>query len=117
PARDGRESPSRAVSNREMLKIFALAALPFLAFALYASLIPLEFQRLPLHEALVRFAAIRHRELSTVSRMDALANTLLFVPIGTLLMGALRNGRSGLVGHVLAAGAVGVATAAFATGI
>lgn len=65
-----------------------LAALSFTALAIYGSLVPLQYQPLGLTEALTRFRAIPLLQLGVDSRADWVANILLFVPIGFLILGA-----------------------------
>ena len=89
---------------------YALAAFLFGMFAIYGSLVPLEFQAVSVDEALDRFSRVPYLRLGIQSRADFVANILLFVPLGFLLMGALRADRRGRVGGALA----GVLVAAFA---
>ncbi len=71
------------------------AALAYLAFVVYGSLVPLDFQPLPLNEALDAFRNIRYLRLGIASRADWVANILLFVPLAYLWLGALWSARSG----------------------
>lgn len=75
-------------------RTYALLALAFMGFAVYASLVPLSFQSLALDEALARFVDIvwQWPSLGSFSRSDAVANLLLFVPIGFCLSGVSRLG-------------------------
>lgn len=72
-----------------------LAALVYTAFVIYGSLVPLEFRAIPWDEAVARFAAIPWLKLGIGSRADWVANLILYIPLGYLLMGALA-GRSKL---------------------
>lgn len=63
-------------------------ALGYLFFAVYGSLVPLEFRNLPLSDAWLTFRDIGSIGLSFSSRADWLVNILLFIPLGFLLTGA-----------------------------
>ncbi|HEX6163432.1 MAG TPA: VanZ family protein [Vicinamibacterales bacterium] len=97
-------------------RTYALAALMFAVFAVYGSLVPLEFQAVDLDEAIERFSRVPYLQLGIQSRADFVANILLFVPLGFLVMGALRADRTGrgamlATGAVVAAGACALANA------
>jgi glycopeptide antibiotics resistance protein len=66
-----------------------LAALGYLAFVVYGSLVPWDFQPLPLDVARQRFQAIPMLELGVGSRADWVANGVLYVPLGFLFARAL----------------------------
>ena len=70
-----------------------LAALVYTAFVIYGSLVPLEFRVLPWDEAVARFGAIRFLTLGVGSRADLVANLILYLPLGFLLMGAITGNR------------------------
>jgi glycopeptide antibiotics resistance protein len=70
-----------------------MAALLYTAFVIYGSLVPLEYQALPLDEALARFRRIRFLELGIGSRADWAANLLLFIPLAFLWTGVLAHRR------------------------
>jgi VanZ family protein len=91
-------------------RTFAVAALAFGGFAVYGSLVPLEFRAVSFEEALDRFSRVPYLQLGIQSRADFVANILLFVPLGFLLMGALRADRRGPI----AAGITGALAAGFA---
>jgi|CXWL01.1.fsa_nt_gi VanZ family protein len=55
-----------------------------LAFVVYGSLVPLDFQPIPLAQALAAFADIRFRTLGIESRADWVANGVLYLPLGFL---------------------------------
>lgn len=78
-------------------RTLAVAAVVFGAFAVYGSLVPLEFQAVTLEEARDRFSRVPYLQLGIQSRADFVANILLFVPLGFLLMGALRADRRGAI--------------------
>jgi glycopeptide antibiotics resistance protein len=95
---------------------FALAC-AFAAFAIYGSLLPFDFQPVPVAAAWDQFRAAVLRAPSTrVSRTDLLANILLFVPIGFTLAGALVVDRRRLAllpaTPAILAGSIGVSTTA-----
>lgn len=71
----------------------ALAALVYIAFVFYGSLVPFDFKPLLWSEALARFDAISFLALGVGSRADWVANLILYIPLGFFLMGAL-GGRS-----------------------
>jgi len=64
------------------------AALFFLAFAAYGSIVPLQFHRVPLREGLRIFIATPFVSLAAASGTDFVSNILLFMPIGFFLLGA-----------------------------
>lgn len=66
-----------------------LAVLLYSTFVVYGSLVPLEFHAIPWDEAVTRFAAIPFLYLGIGSRADWVANLILYLPLGFLLMGAL----------------------------
>jgi VanZ family protein len=68
--------------------LFGLAAV-FMAFAAYGSFVPFDLKRVPLDEAIGRFAATPFVPLGQASRSDLVTNVLLFVPIGFFLLGTL----------------------------
>lgn len=65
----------------------------YLLFVWYGSLVPLNFDPLPLDDALSRYRAAVWSSWSIYSHTDFAANILLFVPLGYFLMGALRSDR------------------------
>jgi len=71
------------------------AALAYLAFVIYGSLVPLAFTPQPFDAAWRRFAAIPYLDLGIRSRADWVANILLFAPLAFLWTGALWPGRRG----------------------
>lgn len=84
-------------------KTYARLALAFGVFAVYGSLVPLEFQAVPFEAAVGRFAAIPYLQLGVDSRADFVANILLFVPLGFLCCGGLRADRRGAGAGIAAA--------------
>lgn len=73
----------------------AVAALGYLLFVVYGSLVPLEFRALPLEEAMARFRAIPFLDLGIGSRADWVANLLLFIPLAFLWHALLWPGAGG----------------------
>lgn len=67
---------------------YAGLALLFLGFAVYGSLVPFHLRRLPFDEAAHLFRAVLAQPITVQSRSDWIANILLFLPLGFLLMGA-----------------------------
>ncbi len=68
---------------------YAYLTAAFAAFALYGSLVPLEFRPLPWEEAQRRWAEVCAQPIRVESRSDWAANILLFVPLGFFGMAGL----------------------------
>jgi len=66
------------------------AALAYLCFVIYGSLVPLDFHALPWNLALQHFGAIPWLAMDSISRADWVANLVLYVPLAFLLMWAQR---------------------------
>lgn len=79
-------------------------ALGYLFFAIYGSLVPLEYQSRPLTEAWAIFGDIAGMSLSFVSRTDWLVNILLFIPLAFLLAGACWPAHGVVAGTLVALG-------------
>jgi VanZ family protein len=77
-------------------------------FAIYGSLVPFDLVRVPLDEAVHRFAAAMEGPLQLWSRSDLIANVLLMVPVAFCLMAVCRLDRRGM-GGTLAASVITVA--------
>ena len=73
------------------------AALVYTAFVIYGSLVPLEFRAMPWDEAVAQFGSIPFLKLGIGSRADWIANLLLYIPLGYLLVGALAGRSNGPV--------------------
>jgi glycopeptide antibiotics resistance protein len=73
------------ISRRPLVGLATL----FMAFAVYGGLVPFDFKRLAIHDAVAQFAAIPYVPVTQASKSDLLTNVLLFVPIGFFLLGAL----------------------------
>ena len=69
--------------------LWAAAALAATGFAVYMSLVPLDFRPLTWPEALERMGDIRFLDLGVYSRADWVANGVVFAPIGFLWCAAL----------------------------
>ncbi|HVA51770.1 MAG TPA: VanZ family protein [Pirellulales bacterium] len=82
---------------------YAMFLLGFVAFAIYGSLVPLDFHALSWAEAWSRFRDIPYLHLSVASRADWVANILLFVPIGYCGLAALTCDRRSILGSTAAA--------------
>jgi len=79
-----------------------VAALLFLAFAAYGSIVPLQFRRMSIRDGWTFFSATPFVPLREVSRTDFASNILLFVPIGFFLLGAAAPGRrAGAIGWLV----------------
>lgn len=57
------------------------AALAYLGFVIYGSLVPLDFRPVPWEQAVARFGDIPYLNLGIASRADWVANILLFIPL------------------------------------
>jgi VanZ family protein len=68
---------------------YAVLSLLFAAFVVYGSVAPLHLHRMPFAEAVERFHLVLAQPIRVKSRSDWLANFLLLVPLGFLLMGTL----------------------------
>ena len=66
-----------------------LGALAFLAFVVYGSLVPLQFQPVPWDQALERFRSMPYLALGIGSRADWVSNILLFIPLCFLWSGVI----------------------------
>lgn len=64
-----------------------VAALAYLAFVVYGSLVPLTYRPVPWDEALQRFRSMPYLALGVGSRADWVANILLFIPLCFLWAG------------------------------
>lgn len=67
-----------------MMKSFFYAAVLYLVFVIYGSLVPLDFRPIPLDKALELFKNIRYLNLGAASRADWVANILLYIPLAFL---------------------------------
>jgi VanZ family protein/O-antigen ligase len=98
-------------------KLMWLGALLYATFVIYGSLVPLDYHALPWDEAVARFRRIPFLELGIGSRADWVANLILYIPLGYLMMGALagrsrslviRSGSALLTGALLAMLAISI---------
>ena len=85
--------------------------LAYVAFVIYGSLVPLEFQALPLSEAWQRFQRIEYLALGVESRADWVANGVLYLPLGFLAARALRRPLASWPTAAIAALTLGCTTA------
>lgn len=76
----------------------------YLAFVVYGSLVPLDFNPLPLGQAWQDFLALPYLDLGIESRADWVANGVLYLPLGVLAARALQPllGRSSVLAGLLA---------------
>ncbi len=63
----------------------------YAAFVVYGSLVPLDFRPMPLSQAWLSFQQIPFLSLGVGSRADWVANGVLYVPLGFLLMRSLTS--------------------------
>jgi glycopeptide antibiotics resistance protein len=75
--------------REESRLLLGLLALGYLVFAVYGSLVPLDYTPVPWDEAVERFRNIRFLQLGIGSRADWVANLLLFIPLTFLWLGWL----------------------------
>jgi glycopeptide antibiotics resistance protein len=92
-----------------------LLALGYLVFAVYGSLVPLNYQPLPWDEAVARFRDIPFLRLGIGSRADWVANVLLFIPLTFLWLGWLWPGSTW--GRIFISALVWIAALALCIGI
>jgi glycopeptide antibiotics resistance protein len=78
------ERTSQPANARSWLLI---AAVFYLVFVIYGSLVPLRYQALPWDQAVARFLAMPYLALGIGSRADWVANLLLFIPLSFLWAG------------------------------
>lgn len=84
-------------------RTYGWIALALVGFAIYVSLIPLEWRALPLNAAWADFWSSVTSPEQRLSRTNFLANVLLFVPLGFALMGMVLIDRPFSVARVAAA--------------
>lgn len=76
--------------------------LAYVCFVVYGSLVPLDWQPLPLDDAWLRFVSIRLLDVGTQGRADWVANGVLYLPLGFLTANLLTRrtaGRPSLVAY------------------
>ncbi|MDZ7752586.1 MAG: VanZ family protein [Gammaproteobacteria bacterium] len=81
--------PEPADRPRTGRSLFLIAALGYLVFVIYGSLVPLEYRPVSWEEAVERFRHIPFLNLGIGSRADWVANLLLFIPLAYLALAAL----------------------------
>ncbi len=64
-----------------------IGAVGFLVFAVYGSLVPLQYRALALDDAIEQFRKVPYLRLDLSARADWVSNILLFVPLGFLCLG------------------------------
>ena len=74
--------------------VLALVSMLYTVFVIYGSLVPLDYQAMPLQDAIARFVSMPFLQLGIDSRADWVANLLLFIPLSFVWMGALSSQRS-----------------------
>lgn len=78
-----------------------VALVGYAALVIYGSLVPLQYEPLPLAEAVSRFRDISFLQLGAGERADWVANILLFVPLGFLASGVAAGGQRGWRGLLM----------------
>ncbi len=76
----------------------------YMLFVIYGSLVPLEFNNLPVESAISQFKAIPYLHLGAVSRADWIANILLYIPLAFGASATFSGVRFTLVRALLTAG-------------
>ena len=76
--------------------------LGYVAFVIYGSLVPLQYKARSMDSAIAAFQKIPFLKLGIESRADWISNGVLYVPVGILMVLALR---AGLVAGAWSAGA------------
>ncbi|HKQ18217.1 MAG TPA: VanZ family protein, partial [Candidatus Eisenbacteria bacterium] len=89
------------------------AAVLYLVFVVYGSLVPLRPVPIPFDEAWQRFLSIRTLRLGILARADWVANLLLMLPLAFLWLTAIATGR-GAAGRAVLSAAVLVGCIALA---
>ncbi|MGO9443220.1 MAG: VanZ family protein [Thiobacillaceae bacterium] len=69
--------------------VLSWAALGYVFFVVYGSLLPFALNDLSLKEAWARFKDVQFLNLGVGSRADMVANLILYIPVGLFCMGAL----------------------------
>jgi VanZ family protein len=90
------------------------AAALYLAFVIYGSLVPLDFQPVPLAEAWRRYLDTTYLTLGVEARADWVANILLYIPLAYLLCAASAGPARAPVTRLLRTAIVFVACASVA---
>ena len=72
--------------QHQLARLLPTIIVGYFAFIVYGSLIPFELRDYTFPEALEAFKHIRYLDLGVVSRGDWVANILLYIPLGFLLM-------------------------------
>ncbi|MCP3868222.1 MAG: VanZ family protein [Gammaproteobacteria bacterium] len=81
---------------RSVRSQLTLAALGYLAFVIYGSLVPLAYVPMPIDEAIASFHRIPFLRLGIGSRADWVANALLFIPLTFLWLGLIWPRKRGI---------------------
>jgi glycopeptide antibiotics resistance protein len=110
---------SIASAHRELpeRRTYAVVTLIYVLFVIYGSLVPLEFQAIPLDQAFEQFSKIFVLPMRVDSHTDVLTNVLLFIPLGYCWLAALRTDRRGAAGRLAAAVLIVVSSAALSVAI
>ena len=93
------------------------AALGYLLFVVYGSLVPLNYHYHPLREAWAQFEHIRYLNLGTGERADWVANIVLYVPLSFFLSAWMGRDPVRVAGRWLGAAWIFVLCAVVAVGV
>ncbi len=85
---------------------YALIAAVWAAFVAYGSMVPFSYRNVSFAEGLQRFSRTVNESVFIDSRTDFVTNILLAIPLGYLVLAALRTDRRGRLGHLATAVAV-----------
>jgi VanZ family protein len=88
--------------QHQLVRLLPTTIVGYFAFIVYGSLIPFELRDYTFPEALEAFKHIRYLDLGVASRGDWVANILLYIPLGFLLManGNAVGARHGWIGAI-----------------
>jgi VanZ family protein len=93
------------------------AALSYLLFVVYGSLVPLDYHYHPLHEAWAQFEHIRYLTLGAAERADWVANIVLYVPLSFFLSAWKAKDPASVPGRLLRASWVFILCTLVAVGV
>lgn len=88
-----RSNPAESTSPPPQQIHLLVATIGFFAFAVYGSLVPLQYRPIAWDEAIQRFRNVPYLDLGIGSRADWVSNILLFIPLGFLSLGTLAMDR------------------------
>ncbi|MGA9164540.1 MAG: VanZ family protein [Thiobacillus sp.] len=108
---------SRSVASGNSRGLLWLTALLYATFVVYGSLVPFDFHALPWDQAIDHFSTIPFLKLDVGSRADWVANLILYIPLGYLLMGVWVGRRGSFLALAVGAMLSGLMVAGLALSI